>query len=73
MVNKRISRHHLLFDHSIKGNLCGLLERGIQESMDREEVFNKTLEVAISYAGSIGTSLGPKSRMIVPRYALVMA
>ena len=57
MANKRISRHHLLIDHSIKGNLCGLLERGVQESPDREEEFDPSLEVAISYTGSIGTSL----------------
>ena len=25
--------------------------------MDKEELFNKTLEVAIGYAGSVGTSL----------------
>ena len=57
MANKRISRHRLLMDHSIKGNLCGLLERGVQELMDREEVFDETLEVAVGYAGSIRTSL----------------
>jgi hypothetical protein len=57
MANKRISRHRLLVDPSIKGNLQGLLERGVQESMDREEVFDKTLEVAVGYAGSVGTSL----------------
>jgi hypothetical protein len=57
MVNKRISHHHLLVDTAIKGNLQGLLERGVQESMDREEVFNETLEVAVGYAGSIGTCL----------------
>jgi hypothetical protein len=60
MVNKRITRHCLLVDSSIKGNLRGLLERGVQESMDKEEVFNKTLKVAIGYAGSIGTSLWSK-------------
>ena len=57
MANKRISRHRLLMDHSIKGTLRGLLERGVQESMNREEVFDKTLEVAIGYTGSVGTSL----------------
>jgi hypothetical protein len=57
MANKRISCHCLLGDSSIKGNLRGLLERGVQESMDKEEVFDKTLEVAIGYAGSMGTSL----------------
>ena len=57
MVNKRISCHCLLFNHSIKGNLWGLLERGVQELMDKEEVFDETLEVAVGYAGSVGTSL----------------
>ena len=56
MANKRISHHHLLIDHQIKGNLRGLLERGVQESPDREEEFNPSLEVAIGYTGSIGTS-----------------
>jgi hypothetical protein len=57
LANKRISRHHLLSDSSIKGNLQGLPERGVQELMDKEEVFDKTLEVAIGYAGSVGASL----------------
>jgi hypothetical protein len=57
MANKRISRHRLLADTAIKGNLHGLLERGVQELMDKEEVFDKTLEVAVGYAGSVGTSL----------------
>jgi hypothetical protein len=38
-------------------NLRGLLERGVQEVMDKEEVFDETLEVTVGYAGSIGTSL----------------
>jgi hypothetical protein len=57
MANKWISCHHLLVDTAIKGNLRGLLERGVQESMDKEEVFNETLEVAVGYAGSVRTSL----------------
>jgi hypothetical protein len=57
MANKRISRHRLLVAHSTKGNLQGLLERGVQESMDKEEVFDETLEVAVGYAGSVGTAL----------------
>ena len=56
MANKRISHHRLLIDHQIKGNLRGLLERGVQEALDREE-FDPSLEVAIGYAGSIGTAL----------------
>jgi hypothetical protein len=57
MANKRISCHCLLVDIAIKGNLQGLLERGVQELMDKEELFDETLEVAIGYAGSVGTSL----------------
>ena len=57
MANKRISHHCLLMDHSIKGNLCGLLERGVQESPDREEEFDPSLEVAVGYASSVGTAL----------------
>ena len=33
------------------------MERGVQESPDREEEFDPSLEVAIGYAGSVGTSL----------------
>ena len=57
MANRRISHHRLLIDHTIKGNLCGLLERGVQESPDRGEEFDPSLEVTIGYAGSVGTSL----------------
>ena len=57
MANKGISRHRLLIDHQIKGNLRGLLERGVQEAPDKEEEFDPSLEVAIGYAGSVGTSL----------------
>jgi hypothetical protein len=42
-ANKRISRHRLLVDTTIKGNLRGLLERGVQESMDKEEVFVRNI------------------------------
>jgi hypothetical protein len=62
MANKRISRHRLLVDTAIKGNLRGLLERGVQESMDKEEVFDEMLEVAISYASSVGTALWSEIR-----------
>jgi hypothetical protein len=57
MANKWISHHRLLADTAIKGNLWALLERGVQESMDKEEIFDETLEVAVGYAGSVGTSL----------------
>ena len=46
-----------MVDPSINGNLHGLLECSVQVKMDREEVMNFALEVAISYAGSIGTCL----------------
>jgi hypothetical protein len=76
MANKRISRHRLLVDPSIKGNLRGLLERGVQESMDKEEVFNKTLEVAVGYAGSVGTSLWSEIKedhaKVCPGYGVAM-
>jgi hypothetical protein len=76
MVNKRISRHCLLVDTAIKGNLQGLLERGVQESMDKEEVFDKTLEVAVSYTGSVGTSLWSKIKedrhKVCPGYGVLM-
>ena len=76
MVNKRISRHRLLMDHAIKGNLHGLLERGIQEALDREEEFNLSLEVAISYAGSVGTSLWSEIKedhtKVCPGYGVMM-
>ena len=62
MANKWISRHCLLIDHQIKGNLRGLLERGVQESPDREEEFDPSLEVAVGYAGSIGTALWSEIR-----------
>jgi hypothetical protein len=76
MANKRISRHRLLVDTAVKGNLQGLLERGVQESMDKEEVFDETLEVAIGYAGSIGTALWSEIRedrdKVCPGYAVVL-
>jgi hypothetical protein len=74
--NKRISRHRLLVDTVVKGNLRGLLERGVQESMDKEEVFDETLEVAVGYAGSVGTALWSKIRedqdKVCPGYGVTM-
>jgi hypothetical protein len=76
MANKWISRHHLLMDSSIKGNLRGLLERGVQESMDWEETFDEMLEVAVSYAGSMGTSLWSEIKddraQVSPGYSVVV-
>ena len=76
MVNKRISRHRLLINHQIKGNLRGLLERGVQEALDREEEFNPSLEVAVGYAGSVGTALWSEIQVdrakVCPGYGVTM-
>ena len=76
MAKKQISRHCLLMDHSIKGNLSGLLERGVQESPDREEEFDPSLEVAIGYAGSVGTALWSELQedraKVCPGYSMMM-
>ena len=44
--------------------------------MDREEVFNETLEVAIGYTGSIGTSLWSELKedrsKVCPGYGMLM-
>jgi hypothetical protein len=76
MANKRISHHRLLANTAIKGNLQGLLERGVQESMDKEEVFDETLEVAIGYTGSVGTSLWSEIKedrhKVCPGYGVAM-
>jgi hypothetical protein len=76
MADKQISCHHLLVDTAIKGNLRGLLERGVQESMDKEEVFDEMLEVAVGYAGSVGTALWSKIRedrdKVCPGYGVAM-
>jgi hypothetical protein len=75
-MESHFNSHCLLMDSSIKGNLRGLLERGVQESMDKEEVFDKTLEVAIGYTGSIGTSLWSKIKedraKVGPGYSMVV-
>ena len=76
IANKRISRHRLLMDHSIRGNLHGLLERGVQEAPDREEDFDPSLEVAIGYAGSVGTALWSEIKedraKVCPGYGMTM-
>jgi hypothetical protein len=75
-ANKRISCHRLLTDSFVSRNLRGLLERGIQESMDREECHDKLVEVAIGYAGSVGTSLWSEIRedraLVGPGYGVVV-
>ena len=76
MANKWISRHRLLVDTAINGNLRGLLERGVQESMDKEGFFDETLEVAVGYAGSIGTALWSEIRedraKVCPGYGVTL-
>ena len=60
-ANKRVSQHRLAWDINIPQNLQGLLERGVQESLDSSEKVegpdNVLLEGVIGYAGSVGTAL----------------
>jgi hypothetical protein len=60
-VNKWISCYHLAWDFNVLQNLRGLLERGVQESLDWEEKVvstdNVLLEGVIGYAGAVGTTL----------------
>jgi hypothetical protein len=56
-ANTRISRHWLLHDTNVPGNLRGLLERGVQVKIDSEEVRDDAVEVAIGYTGAVGTCL----------------
>jgi hypothetical protein len=60
-VNKCISRHRLAMDINIPQNLQGLLERGVQVDLDRDEQAEGTdkqmVEAWLGYAGSIGTAL----------------
>jgi hypothetical protein len=76
MANKRISHHCLLVETTIKGNLRGLLERGVQDLMDKEEVFDETLEVAVGYASSVGTALWSEIKedraKVCPGYGVTM-
>jgi hypothetical protein len=65
IISFRVFRHHLRDDSFISRNLRGLLERGVQKSMDAGEpkglVDPSTLPLAIEtmlgYTGSIGTAL----------------
>jgi hypothetical protein len=47
-------------DHQIKGNLRGLLERGVQVARDAEETANNYVMMSIGYSGTVGTSLWTK-------------
>jgi hypothetical protein len=72
-ANKRISHHWLLYNADVPGNLWGLLERGVQVKMDSEEVRDDAIEVAIGYAGAVGTCLWSIMKMIEQRCVLVTA
>jgi hypothetical protein len=60
-ANKWISCYCLAWDFNVLQNLRGLLEHGVQESLDQEEKVvstnNVLLEGVIGYAGAIGTML----------------
>jgi hypothetical protein len=64
-VSSRVSRYRLRDDQFVSRNLRGLLERGVQKSMDAEEpkglVDPSTLPLAIEtmlgYTRSVGTAL----------------
>jgi hypothetical protein len=61
----RVSRYHLRDDQFISRNLRGLLERGVQKSMDVEEPKGPVnpsapplaIETMLGYTGSVGTAL----------------
>jgi hypothetical protein len=62
---RRISRHRLKDDQFVSRNLQGLLERGVQKTMDPDEPRGSTdpsappiaIETMLGYAGSVGTAL----------------
>jgi hypothetical protein len=56
-ANKHISCHWLMDDEAILGNLQGILEHGVQVSMDAEEIRDEGVEISIGFAGSVGTIL----------------
>jgi hypothetical protein len=60
-ANKRVSRRRLARDINVPQNLRGLLERGVQVDVDREEKMNEDqfpmVEAMLGYAGSVGTAL----------------
>jgi hypothetical protein len=61
----RVSRYRLRDDQFISRNLRGLLERGVQNSMDAEEpkgpidlsALPLAIETMLGYTGSVGTAL----------------
>jgi hypothetical protein len=62
---RRVSRHRLKDDQFVSRNLRGLLERGVQKTMDPEEPRGSTdpstppiaIETMLGYTGSVGTAL----------------
>jgi hypothetical protein len=60
-VNKQVSRYRLSRDINVLQNLRGLLERGAQEDLDRDEKVEGTdnilLEAVIGYTRSVRTAL----------------
>ena len=60
-ANKRVSRRRLARDINVPQNLRGLLERGVQVDIDREERMDEAqfpmVEAMLGYAGSVGTAL----------------
>jgi hypothetical protein len=54
---KRIGRHRLMGDHEIKGNLRGLLERGVQVAKDAEEPTDDYVMLSVGYAAAVGSCL----------------
>jgi hypothetical protein len=60
-ANKRVSCRRLARDINIPQNLRGLLERGVQVDVDREENMAgtqaETMEAMLGYTGSVGTVL----------------
>jgi hypothetical protein len=60
-ANKRVSRRRLARDINVPQNLQGLLERGVQVDIDREEKMDEAqfpmVEAMLGYTGSVGTAL----------------
>jgi hypothetical protein len=64
-VSSRVSHYHLRDDQFISRNLRGLLERGVQKSMDVEEPKGPVdpsapplaIETMLGYTRSVGTTL----------------
>ena len=60
-ANKCVSRRRLARDINVPQNLRGLLERGVQVDIDREEKMDEAqfpmVEAMLGYAGSVGTAL----------------